>query len=70
LLPILIHNPETLLRPHWLQPAFIGEDFARECVQILYEKITFIIHEEDLTEVDKLLTSDHYALGIDPSTYI
>jgi hypothetical protein len=57
--------------PHWFCPAFVGLDFARECAQIHYEETTFLFHEDvDFSDIYSSLNTDHYALGLEPSSYI
>jgi hypothetical protein len=60
--------------PHWLRHSIVGPDFARECVQIHYETITFVIGRElpddVLYLVEELLNTDYYGLNVHPANYM
>lgn len=58
--------PHSIADIHWLFPKVVGPDFARECVEICYEKATLYFELVDILNVRKLLSTDSFEYGVIP----
>jgi len=66
------YRKSTLIdeRAKWAFPEFVGPQFAREFVQIYYEKMKLVFDESNMENIRALLTTDAIDCGTVPTDHL